>query len=111
MRPEDVAVAFNECINRRDLAGLAGLMTVDHVFTDSVGASVDGKEACVEAWRGFFDAFPDYRNIFERVVATGDVAKAEGYSSCSVPELDGPAVWTAEVRDGKVAHWRVYAVS
>ena len=24
------------------------------------------------------------------------------------PLLDGPAIWTAEVRDGKVAVWRVY---
>ena len=31
-----------------------------------------------------------------------------GYSTCSVAVLDGPALWTAEVKDDKVAHWRVY---
>ena len=108
MRPEDVANAFNECINRRDLEALAALMTEDHVFTDGLGAAVPGKGACVEAWRGFFAAFPDYRNTFEQVSGRGDMAIAVGYSTCETPALDGPAIWTAEVRDGNVAHWRVY---
>jgi ketosteroid isomerase-like protein len=58
MRPKDVAVRFNECINRRDLGGLAELMTEDHAFTDTVGEIVAGKPACLDAWRGFFEQFP-----------------------------------------------------
>jgi hypothetical protein len=34
---------------------------------------------------------------------------AIGRSVCAIePELDGPAIWTATVRDNKVAGWRVY---
>ena len=61
-----VAAAFNEAINTRDLDRLAGLMTDDHTFVDSAGGTVAGKPACVEAWRGFFEAFPDYRNASRR---------------------------------------------
>ena len=103
-----VAMAFNERINARDLAGLAALMADDHAFVDSAGSRVDGKAACVEAWRGFFAAFPDYRNIFDTTAADGDVVTITGRSECSVPELAGPARWQARVRAGTVTEWRVY---
>jgi ketosteroid isomerase-like protein len=98
---------FNDRINARDLDGLAALMTDDHTFVDAVGATVDGKPACVEAWRGFFAAFPDYRNVFASVVADGDTVTALGHSESSVPALDGPARWTATVRGAQVARWHV----
>jgi ketosteroid isomerase-like protein len=104
----DVAERFNDCINRGDLAALAELMTPDHLFTDTVGATVAGKAACVDAWRGFFQQFPDYRNTFTQVESRGELAVAVGYSTCALPELQGPAIWTAAVRDGLVSHWRVY---
>ena len=109
MRPEEVASWFNEAINRADLNALGALMTDDHVFTDSVGAQVVGKVNCVEAWRGFFAQFPDYRNHFVQVVAQGNRVAISGWSTCSVAVLDGPALWLAETRDDRVTHWRVYA--
>jgi ketosteroid isomerase-like protein len=108
MPPEEVANQFNECINRRNLAGLAALMTDDHAFTDTLGATVPGKEKCVEAWRGFFEQFPDYCNTFTDLKARGQVVIAVGYSTCATEVLNGPAIWTAEIRDGQVSHWRVY---
>ena len=65
--PEAVVARFNDCINRRDLDGLARMMADDHVFIDSAGGRVDGRESCLAAWRGFFDAYPDYRNVFFHV--------------------------------------------
>jgi endonuclease VIII len=100
-------VAFNDCINARDLDGLAALMTDDHTFVDAAGGTVEGKPACTEAWRGFFDAFPDYRNVFASLLADGGTVTAAGHAQCSVPALAGPARWTATIRDGKVARWRV----
>jgi ketosteroid isomerase-like protein len=108
MRTEDFVIQFNECINRGDLAGLGALMTDDHVFTDSVGAEVRGKADCLEAWRGFFRQFPDYRNTFMQVTPQGDRVVVVGFSTCETAELDGPAIWTAAIHDNKVAHWRVY---
>jgi ketosteroid isomerase-like protein len=108
MRPEDVALRFNQCINGADILGLGELMTDDHVFTDTAGASIRGKAPCLEAWHGFFEQFPDYRNTFTDVTASENRVVAIGFSTCSTPILDGPAIWTAAIEDDKVAAWRVY---
>ena len=106
----DAVLAFNDAINARELAALTALMTDDHQFVDSVGATVDGKAACVEAWRGFFAAFPDYRNVFEDVRSRAPgVVEVTGRSECSVAALHGPARWRAVVRDGHIAVWQVFA--
>jgi ketosteroid isomerase-like protein len=102
-----VVAAFNDRINAGDLAGLTELMTGDHTFVDPAGAAVTGRAACTEAWRAFFAAFPDYRNVFATVVTDGDTVAVTGHSTCSEPALAGPARWTATVRDGKVARWQV----
>ena len=83
-------------------------MTADHVFIDSANNTISGKERCVEAWRGFFAAFPDYRNCFERVVLTSSEAVIVGHSVCSDARLAGSALWTAKIDGQRVAQWRVH---
>ena len=62
----------------------------------------------MEAWRGFFDSFPDYRNVFDDVVDVGDgVVVVRGRSECSFAPLDGPAEWRAVVIDARVDVWQV----
>ena len=106
--PKSVAVAFNDSINHRDLDGLAALMTDDHTFIDTAGGSVTGKRDCLEAWRGFFESFPDYRNVFTSLAVRGALVTIVGHSVCAEPSLAGPALWTATTRNGQVAEWRVY---
>jgi ketosteroid isomerase-like protein len=103
-----VVAAFNDCITRRDIDGLSRLMTDDHVFIDIANARVAGKASCVEAWKGFFQAFPDYRNHFDLVRVKGDDAVIVGRSTCSDKRLSGPALWSAKTVGGLVAEWRVY---
>jgi len=103
-----IALHFNECINSRDIHGLASLMTEDHTFIDMANQAVQGKEKVVEAWQGFFALFPDYRNSFARVESRNHLVAISGYSTCSEKQLDGPALWTAKLKDEKVAEWRVY---
>lgn len=55
----------------------------------------------------FFDAFPDYRNVFESTTCDGDVVTIVGRSECSEPALAGPVCRMIAVRDDKVASWRV----
>lgn len=101
-------VAFNDAINAADLDTLVALMTPTHRFVDSAGGAVHGLEACRDAWAGFFESFPGYRNVFDSVVETapGRVT-AEGRSECTFEPLDGPARWHAVVVDGLLAEWRV----
>jgi ketosteroid isomerase-like protein len=101
-------VRFNDSINRQDIDGLASLMSDDHTFIDTEGNAVAGKAGCVDAWRGFFGSFPDYRNIFTSLTAHGNAVTVVGHSTCSEPSLAGPALWTATIREGKVTQWRVY---
>jgi hypothetical protein len=99
MSISDAVIAFNACINARDLEGLSACMTDGHVFIDTAGHRVAGKAACVGAWRGFFAAFPDYENVFERIVERGDGAVVEGHSNCSVRS------WRA-LRFGRRRWWK-----
>lgn len=105
--PSAVAVQFNECINAGDLRGLADLMTEDHQFVDTEGTVVSGRDACVEAWRGFFAAFPGYRNVFTDMATDETTVTISGYSESAEPALAGPARWTARIAGDRVAEWRV----
>jgi len=108
--PDAAAIAFNDAINRRDLAALERLMTDDHAFIDSESTVLTGRAEVLRAWEGFFEAFPDYRNEWSKVVRTGDTLAALGRSVCSTePALDGPAIWTARTAGDKVSEWRVFS--
>lgn len=108
---ESVVLAFNDAINRRDISSLGRLMAGNHRFIDSAGTTVTGKPACLEAWRGFFDAFPDYRNVFDSLHSPSEgVVEVLGRSECSVPALTGPARWRAGVKYGLLVEWRVFSI-
>ncbi len=102
------ALRFNEKINARDLLGLIELMTEDHTFIDIPGRVTKGRDAMMANWAKFFKEYPDYRNNFTVVEVKGNRVIMIGFSECSYDPLDGPAIWTAEIRDGLVAEWRVY---
>jgi len=106
---KNVALQFNEAITNRDIDMLATLMTDDHAFIDSANTEFRGKDKALQAWRGFFEAFPAYKNVFDRVETKADTVVMLGHSICpNNKELDGSAIWTAKVNGGKLAEWRVY---
>jgi ketosteroid isomerase-like protein len=105
---EQIAVAFNDAINARDVDALRALMADDHTFVDSTGTVLAGTERVLDAWRGFFDAFPDYRNEWAEAIPTRGRVIALGRSVCATePALDGRAIWSATITGDKVAEWRV----
>ncbi len=103
-----VALRFNERINARDLIGLGEMMTADHVFIDSSGEVHEGRDRMITGWSDFFTNYPDYRNNFTSVKVRKKLVIMVGFSECSYAPLDGPAIWTAKIRDVLVAEWRVY---
>jgi len=108
---ESVVLAFNDAINRRDISSLGRLMASNHRFIDSARSTVTGKLACLEAWRRFFDAFPDYRNVFDSLHSPSEgVVEVLGRSECSVPALTGPARWRARVKNGLLVEWQVFGI-
>ena len=107
--PFDIVNNFNDAISSHDPGRIASLMSEDHVFTDSTGQRVVGKKDCTVAWEGFFRQFPDYKNILERMEIQGDVVITFGRSKCSDTRLNGPALWTATIKNNLIHEWRVYS--
>ena len=106
--PKQLAMRFNECINCHDIDGLGRLMSEDHVFIDSEEELDEGKRSCLENWMGFFQIFPDYKNVVDSIDTDGETVVIEGHTECSDKRLEGPAIWTAKIEDGKIKQWRVY---
>jgi hypothetical protein len=103
------ALSFNEYINMQNLEKLSGLMSDSYLFIDSDGNKMTGKEINKAAWRQFFELYPSYRNIFEAVFRQDDQVIMLGFSACAEEKkLDGPAIWTARIKNGEVREWRVY---
>lgn len=103
-----IVLRFNERINARDLTGLGEMMTEDHVFIDIPGEVHEGKAVMIAGWFDFFKNYPDYRNNFTHIVVKDELVIMIGFSECSYEPLDGPSIWTAKIRDGLIAEWRVH---
>jgi uncharacterized protein (TIGR02246 family) len=115
---ESVARAFVGAINRQDAEGLAGLMTPEHRFVDSMGNVVEGREKMRAAWVGYFRMVPNYSIAADESYSDGAVVVMLGAARGTYApdgELraenrwETPAAFRAVVEDGLVAEWRVYA--
>jgi ketosteroid isomerase-like protein len=116
--PASVALAFVEAINGRNLAAMVHLMTDDHVFTDSLGAQMRGKQEMRAAWIGYAVMIPDYHITVEHIFTSGSIVALLGRASGTF-STDGkllpknrweiPAAWRLLIDGGRVAEWQVYA--
>ena len=118
MTEVETALAFLERINLRDQDQLAELMTEDHVFIDSLGGEVRGREKMRTGWQGYFAMCPDYWVSRESIFANGKQVAIFGEAGGTIalagkllPENQWrtPAAWLAIVENGLVKQWRVYA--
>ena len=118
MQAAEVASAFVARINAHDVADLCELMTEDHVFIDALDNRGVGREAMRAGWGQYFAMVPDYwikvDTIFQGAGTVALFGRAGGTYAGRTPAgqsrgWEVPAAWLAEVRDGRVAMWRVYA--
>jgi uncharacterized protein (TIGR02246 family) len=118
MNGTDTVLEFMERINRRDVDALAALMTDDHVFVDSLGQAVRGRDSMRAGWRGYFAFCPDYWVSHDDIFADGNRVAVFGAAGGTVA-ADGKmlpenkwriqASWLAIVEQGLIKEWRVYA--
>lgn len=110
--------SFIQAINRRDVAAIADLLADDHVLIDSGGGEVRGRDAVRRAWEAYFGIVPDYCITVERTLAAGGTVVVVGSAAgtyapggklLEVHSWSTPAAWRAEVQDGRVAVWQVFA--
>ncbi len=116
--PESVAQAFVRAINRQDVEALAGLMAPEHRFQDSLGNLVVGREKMRAGWAAYFRMVPDYSIAIDETFSDGPVMVMLGVAEGTyAPDgnLKPENRWKtavalrAQVEDGLVTEWRVYA--
>jgi ketosteroid isomerase-like protein len=116
--PETVAIQFVNKINRQDIAAMTAMMDPDILFVDSLGQKVRGADRLRAGYVAYFALFPDYRITVRQhfrqrgVVVLLGSARGTLAKDGKMPRRNHwamPAVWRAAVRNGRVAHWQVYA--
>jgi hypothetical protein len=107
--PKLIALQFNECINNRDLDGLARLMTEDHTFLDRDGKVGRPRHVMLNGWREFFHMFPTYKNTFDCVQSKENLVMILGRAFWSDEQPYDPVIWIATIVDDLVGEWRIYA--
>jgi ketosteroid isomerase-like protein len=111
MSPIEIVVEYMNRINQRDPDKLAGLMTDDHAFIDSLGQTVRGREKMRAGWRGYYAFCPDYWVSHDEIFPNGNTVAVFGSAGGTINGIEWriPAAWLAVVENGLVKQWRVYA--
>ena len=118
MSPVEITLQFMDAINRHDADTLAASMTDDHVFTDSLGNAVRGRDKMKGGWQGYFAFCPDYWVTHEAIFGEGSSVAVFGAAGGTIAangklphenKWRTPAAWLAIVENGLVKEWRVYA--
>jgi len=114
----DTVLAFIQAINRHEIGTLTKLMTPDHEFVDSLGVAARGRDSMRQAWIAYFFMIPDYTIEVTGVFTLGESVAVTGTASGTVavrgelPEANRwkiPLAVRAEVRNGLVSRWQVFA--
>ena len=118
MNPIEVAHAFVDAINSREIERLAELMTADHKFIDGDGSEHVGKESMQEGWRQHLELIPDLTLFVSDTFEQGETVVLLGWSSGTFVQ-DGelksanswrvPCAWRVVVSSQKIAVWQLYA--
>ena len=103
-----VAMKFVEAINNGDSKALIKLQTEDFTLIDVKGEIFRGRDG----WEGYFSAYPEYKINAQQVLTGGNgvaiIGKTTGSQVPDEIEKRETVLWTAEIRDGLVAQWRLY---
>ena len=114
----EVAMAFVDAINSKNLERIASLMTNDHTFIDGDGSEYRGKEQMAAGWKEHLELIPDLTLYIDRHFEENETVVLLGWSSGTIVQ-DGelksenswrvPCAWRVVVESGKVAIWQLYA--
>ncbi|MEI6123045.1 MAG: nuclear transport factor 2 family protein [Bacteroidota bacterium] len=114
----NLALAFVDAINSHNTDNICTLMTPNHLFIDSQGNEFEGKEFMKQAWKSYFEMFPDYRIEISRVVENDSNIVLLGSAQGTYKNMKSddnsmhwkvPAAFRAESSKNKIKLWQVYA--
>ena len=111
---ETIVRDFIRLFNERRVDDFSDLLTDDHLFVDALGKTIRGKRSTREAWSKYFHMVPAYRIEIDEIERSEDRFDIRGRASGAGRGTNPPATsweidasWSAVVRDGKIAEWRV----
>ena len=116
--PIEVAFAFVDAINSKDLERLTDLMTFNHKFIDGDGSEHVGKDQMKEGWKEHLALIPDLTLSISAYFEENNTVVLIGSSSGTIiqngalsPENSWqvPCAWRVLVESDKVAVWQLYA--
>ncbi len=107
--PKSVVLKFVEVINAGDSKALIKLQTEDFTLIDMAGDVTRGRDG----WQSYFSSYPKYKIHVQSVSTSGNgvaiIGKTTGSHVPSEIEEKETVLWTAEIRGGLVAEWRIYS--
>jgi hypothetical protein len=118
MTPTQVAFAFVDAINSKDVEYLADLMTNNHKFIDGDGSEHIGKDRMRVGWKEHLELIPDLTLSISAHFEENNTVVLLGWSSGTIiqngelkPEnyWKVPCAWRVSVDSEKVAEWQLYA--
>ena len=102
-------IDFVECINAGDSEDLMMHQTEDFRFIDYNGETTEGRDG----WYDYFENYPKYRINVDHLVYSGSgvaiIGKTKGCHVGPKVEKTWTILWSAQVRDGFIAEWRIYS--
>jgi ketosteroid isomerase-like protein len=114
----NVVKEYIKRINEHNVDAIVNMMSEDHTFVDSLGINTTGRENMRAAWDTYLTFFPDYTVLVKEIISKNGMVAVFGTAKGTLSEggrlpdenkFEIPASWTAVVKDGKIAKWRVYA--
>ena len=118
MTPAEVALAFVDAINAKDVGRLASLMADDYTFIDGDGSKHGGRERMKVGWKEHFELIPDLTLTITEHYEENDTVVLLGWSRGTIVQ-DGelrpenawrvPCAWRVRIASGRVAVWQLYA--
>jgi ketosteroid isomerase-like protein len=118
MTPTEVAFAFVDAINEKDMERLSDLMTANHKFIDGDGSEHVGKDQMKEGWSEHLKLIPDLTLTVSSHFEENDTVVLIGQSKGTIiqngelsPENSWgvPSAWRVRVEAEKVAEWQLFA--
>jgi hypothetical protein len=118
MTPTEVAFAFVDAINAKDIERLSDLMTANHKFIDGDGSEHVGKDQMKEGWTEHLKLIPDLTLTVSRHFEEDNTVVLLGRSRGTIIQNDElrpennwevPCAWRVRVESEKVAEWQLFA--
>lgn len=106
---KSAVLKFIDCINAGDSERLKAHQTEDFTFIDMEGDVHVGRDG----WEDYFSDHPEYKIHIQNILVSGTgvaiIGKTTGSHVDSKVEVLETVLWIAEVWDGLIARWRIYA--